>query len=367
VFRDSVWFRQVQVPSRSATDNGRSEQTTHSYEVEAYDGVTHSERSSPVASATTPACRVGGGSEGWTLLGSVPGPTDFVNRGVAVGGNLAIVTGVGDGSWLKTIDLSDPSSPRVLGSLAAPAGTGGDVAFDGSFAYAAILTANGVELAIVDVREPSRPTLAARLPIPGSPSGLGLDVVGSNAFVAATDAGLQIVDVSDPFAPRVIGSARVDGKPKDVTVEQGYAYVAASQNLVTVDVRNPSRPLVVGSKPRTDAKRAKADGGKLVVLNGGRFTIWDASTPGSLRGLSTTRHVGATDLDLEGNLLSIATDSLIDRDRNGVHFYDISDPAKPELLAHAVTPGPVRSVWQEGNFVFAGDTVSTFDVIELGF
>jgi hypothetical protein len=354
VFRDSVWFDQVQASSRSVTDNDRSEETRHSYQVEAYDGANHSSRSSS-ASATTPACEAEGPPSGSRLLGSVSdSPSSFFTRGVAAEGDLAVVTGSGDGTWLKVIDVSDPSSPRRIGTLRGLE-DGRDVALDGGFAFAWLQNPTGTaDFVVVDLRSPTRPTVVSRIPLQGwvTAMGGGLDLVGSMAYVAATNT-LQLIEVSDPFSPRVRGSVDLPGSPRDVSVMNGRAYVAAKGDVAVVDVQNAGNPVVVLSRRTNDAWAVQAVGGLVYLMNSQVLTVRRPADMVTIGGMSVG---GAAGFAVQGDRAYFASRHVI--------VADLSDPLNGSVIEGVFTPGENSSVAVDGGLLYVGDEDSILDVIE---
>ncbi|MDH7555119.1 MAG: hypothetical protein QHH74_15865, partial [Spirochaetota bacterium] len=54
----------------------------------------------------------------------------------------------------------------------------------------------------------------------------GVAVVGSYAYVADNDTGLQIIDITDPAHPESAGSYNTSSFANAVAVSRGYAFVA---------------------------------------------------------------------------------------------------------------------------------------------
>ena len=72
-------------------------------------------------------------------------------------------------------------------------------------------------------------------------------VVGTTAYVADNNSGLQVIDVSTPASPQIIGSVATPGHAYDVTVVGTTAYVADNNSgLQVIDVSNPASTAVRG-------------------------------------------------------------------------------------------------------------------------
>jgi hypothetical protein len=154
---------------------------------------------------------------------------------------------ISDGeSWmgLETIDLGRlPSAPALLGSLSLPISTYGGwgrVRLSGSNLYLATSAHNthGGGLRVIDVSDVKAPKVIGSLDLADIGNvaweGVGLDVVGSRAYILGTTA-LHVLDVSNPRKPveamalpipAPFGSSISDGG--NVVVAGDYAYAAVS-------------------------------------------------------------------------------------------------------------------------------------------
>jgi hypothetical protein len=101
-------------------------------------------------------------------------------------------------------------------------------------------------LQVIDVRNPASPRIVGSVDAPGS--AYGVAVAAGFAYVADCWAGLLVIDVRNPASPRIVGSADTPGRAYDVTVVDGFAYVVGRQGpwpdyrgwLMIVDVRDPT-------------------------------------------------------------------------------------------------------------------------------
>jgi hypothetical protein len=96
---------------------------------------------------------------------------------------------------------------------------------------------------VIDVRNPTNCVRVGF--VPGSYH--DVDVVGTYAYVADDDAGLQVIDVSVPANPVRLWSD-TGGSAWGVQVTDSYAYVAdGPSGLRVIDVSDPTNPVRVGS------------------------------------------------------------------------------------------------------------------------
>jgi hypothetical protein len=107
--------------------------------------------------------------------------------------------------------------------------------------YAYVLCRRG--LVVVDLNNPTQPSVTSEIGAPGIRDGRSLAVQFRYAFVADAE-GLKTLDVSDLARPRLVPGARIDlADARDVYVARTYAYVAAGRDgLAIVDVTRPESP-----------------------------------------------------------------------------------------------------------------------------
>ena len=75
-------------------------------------------------------------------------------------------------------------------------------------------------------------------------------VLGPDAYVVDSSAGLHVIDVSDPVAPRIVGSGNTAA---GVAVAVGYAFVTTGSAVFSIDVSDPTNPVVADTFESCDA------------------------------------------------------------------------------------------------------------------
>ncbi|HEX7558206.1 MAG TPA: hypothetical protein VF386_03370, partial [Usitatibacter sp.] len=110
------------------------------------------------------------------------------------------------------------------------------VTLGGSYAY----VATGREVVIVDLDDPLKPKLAARVAIDGARA----TALQFRYLFVTSAAGLEVVDVTVPERAKRVEGARVAlADARRVYVARTYAYVAAGrEGLAIVDVERPEQP-----------------------------------------------------------------------------------------------------------------------------
>lgn len=210
-------------------------------------------------------------------------------RSVAMDGSLLVIGREGNtaGNELYTFTVSgtDPTNPVASGSL----GLAGDPAINAIALRSGVAvlgtSENTAELAVVNVGNPSSPTLLGTLDLSGNTDGTGVSVSGQRAYVTrAGDQEFVVVDLTNVGSPSVLGALDLGNGANGVAAEGGFAYVAArsqASEFQRVDTGTPSALSVAGSAAVGAEPKAVAFSGiyaylatagndrELVVVGGG--------------------------------------------------------------------------------------------------
>ena len=117
-----------------------------------------------------------------------------------------------------------------------------DVVVDGNYAY---VPYGDFGLVVVNVSDPTNPTLAGVCDTPGF--ALGVAIAGDYAFVADQGGGLQVVNITNPSSPTIAGSYSGFGETEKLVVAGNYLYIAdGSSGLQVVDISTPTNPVPAG-------------------------------------------------------------------------------------------------------------------------
>ena len=152
--------------------------------------------------------------------------------------------------------MSQAKSVRVVDNYAYVVGAEGSVDFD-ELGRVMGWDVGGGLLQVIDISNPQSPTIVGSLADNGSAPGfLDVFISGSYAYVVGSG-GLQVIDISDPENPRFSASADIQmfaGGENDnagIDVKGGYAYMTDGMGLQVVDISNPEQPRVAGSFVRS--------------------------------------------------------------------------------------------------------------------
>ncbi|ARQ13735.1 PAP2 haloperoxidase-like superfamily protein (plasmid) [Rhizobium etli] len=199
---------------------------------------------------------------------------------------------------LAIVDASSFLSPKVLGQLDL-AGDATDVAVDPNLGLAAVVTGGGLQ--IVNVADPTKPTLAKALSISASQveifegtayanDGTALDAIdlatgelqqtmslgggsltgmardGETLYTTDSNGNLRIIDLS--IGAMVLkGTLTLPYVGKDIFVADNVAYVGVGTGYLTVNVSNPAAPVLIEQPDATNIA------GAAVALNGSGLGI----------------------------------------------------------------------------------------------
>jgi hypothetical protein len=172
-------------------------------------------------------------------------------------GSHVYVSSTTNGGFFKVIDVSNPASPQIVGSLTTSQTY--DLTVRGNYAY----LADGADfgdggLRVVDVSNPAAPTLVGQ--DTGCPYASGVDVSadGNTTYIAcASDENfanaLRIVDTTNKASPQLIGSIALPGSASlpdynvahAVSVVGATAYVGNENGVDEIDISNPATPVWV--------------------------------------------------------------------------------------------------------------------------
>jgi hypothetical protein len=176
--------------------------------------------------------------------------TGYGTEDVAVTGTLALIAR-SDG--LLVIDITDPPQPAIIGS-ASTVGWARQVEAAGNIAYVAALN-----LEVMDLSDPTSPRLLRRFALPTNPVAVALS--DHLLYVSEAASAFWILDVSDPAQPVPLGSMPTPGTVRGIAIKDDIAYAACSETgLLVIDVSNPTAPAILGEAPGYGLDVALASG-----------------------------------------------------------------------------------------------------------
>ncbi len=139
---------------------------------------------------------------------------------LTVSGDLAYVADVNLG--LVIYDISDPEKPVVISSTKIEYGARG-VAISENYAYV-----SGVGLNVIDISDPTSPKIVSFVETPGCYANT-VAFWGDNVYVANGSVGLHKIDISDPTKPTIETTVKVSGHLWHVAITDSLAYVVVDR------------------------------------------------------------------------------------------------------------------------------------------
>jgi hypothetical protein len=272
---------------------------------------------------------------------------------IDLNGNLALIAG-GDSfgsstGGLQVLDISNPQSPELLGSVYIPE-YAAQVVSEGTYAYV-IDSYDNNGLIIVDIENPSDPVILSSFPTNSRVS--GLDKQGDLVFLGVGADGLRIVDVSNPMNPVLVGFFP-EHWASDLRVQGDYVYVLlpAVSNLLIVDISYPANPVQAGLLGFSGypSNLEVVNDRVYMAMSWNGLSIVDVSNPAAPALLSN--------IDLPGQAIHVVLDSwlaYVSCTFGGLQIVDVSDDMNPSVLGMNPTADSAFSAEVGEGVIYMGD------------
>jgi hypothetical protein len=149
---------------------------------------------------------------------------------VYIQGNYAYVVGGVPSGALQIIDISNPSSPSIIGSGTTSGSTPTKVYVQGRYAY--VSNVRSSNFTVIDVSNPTSPSVVSQITIQNSSD---FYIQGNNAYVASNlvpfgfsgiNTTVSVVSISNPNSLSILSSFTVNEYPTSVIVQGKYLYVS---------------------------------------------------------------------------------------------------------------------------------------------
>lgn len=278
--------------------------------------------------------------------------------GATISNDILVLASGDRGIW--TIDVADPSLPRPLAALAlGPFWWVQDVDVAGS-----LIVAVGISFAVVDISDPSNPTVIGETPM-WQVQGSAVKVVGDLAYVADPVDGLRIIDISNPTNPTEIGSLTWSGDSWDYLDVAGSLVVLQGPRIEIIDVSNPAAPTSVSSINLGSTRRNVALYGSWLFAASAALHTFDLSDPALP--VETNVFVELKEiasLDVRGSVLYVG--SYVNfQGVSELEAWDVGDPSNPVLMGEHLGGGDVVDLALGKEYVFTARFMSGFEIFSL--
>ena len=311
---------------------------------------------------------------------SIPGTYDLSGSNAAtavyVSGNYAYV---GYNTGMAILDISNPAAPALVGTYTTTAAVKG-IYVSGTTAYLATAMATS-QLVLVDVSAPSAPTAISSLAVGDTAAANALTVNGNYVYIvknraASTANGeFNIINISTPSAPVLTGKLRINANMTGLALDGNYAYVSTAKKngqLTVVKITNPARPTSAATVNLGATADSIALAGSSVYVGtatnstGGEFRIYDISSPtapslvGSYETATTVYGIGVS-----GGIAQLGTTT----SGKQLITLDISTPSAPTLISDISVGGRVNALSVDGLHAYLGTSASTkeFQIAQAGY
>ncbi|MEJ2196014.1 MAG: T9SS type A sorting domain-containing protein [Ignavibacteriaceae bacterium] len=310
-----------------------------------------------------------GQTQNTTLIGRWMNHSSYSFNTVDISGNYAYIvssetSNTPSRSALNIIDISDPSSPELVGFVNGLKDSRG-ISINGNYAYLAAehgCCAIYGELIIIDVSNPSSPQYLGYAGLAGYGAGLGVVNNGNYAYVVSSDGGLNVFNISTPSSPLLWGAywpppeeypdPHFDGL--SIAANSSYAYIAnGDSGLRIIDVSSPANMEEVVGRYNTGGHAADvAVSGSYVYIADGEngLRIIEVSTP------SVPTEVGFVDTDGFANDVTVAgIYAYVADGQNGLRIIDVSTPSSPQEVGFFNSGGFAADIAVNDSYIYLAD------------
>ncbi|HEY6906677.1 MAG TPA: hypothetical protein VI230_04375, partial [Ignavibacteriaceae bacterium] len=239
-------------------------------------------------------------------------------------GNIIYVT---DGQGLKLINVSDPLNLQLIHSYSFIAYSKFDIS--GDYLYA---INNSALLKILNISDSLNVTSAGSLTLTGYTQ--DITVNNDKAYVSSTGGGMSIVDVHDPSAPSLI--SLYPGNYQFIQGRGNYVYLSLNSDFSILDVTDPNSVQYVSGYEVPGFVEDVAVSGNYLYTGSNGFRVYDIS--------DSTHPVQTGYADISGDLVEPAGEGLVFYTpysmtaNNTIHTMDVTDPHNPVSLDSYTCP-----------------------------
>lgn len=293
------------------------------------------------------------------ILGSIDVSYEGLDD-VALYENYALAAGMDDDYQLFIIDISNPATPTMVSKLAVERvhEDAKTVAVSYPYAYVGTYASKSLNVTIchegvtIVVDESSVPAHLEHGDSLGSCETGGGNETNGTEFL--------VVDITNPAAPKAVAGLDIGNNIQDIFLRDHYAYLAVSQGkypeLVIVDIANPLHPSVVGQYNPSSGHPGygifiKDNGAGVLVRYGGsgyEFITLDFSVP--------TMPAPRGFLNVSGDLHKVLLKDNIAFTTNDtspeLRIFDITNPTNPALSTNIDLSDNAEGIAFERNYLY---------------
>lgn len=295
-------------------------------------------------------------------LGRNSNPSDHPVSGFVVADGIAYVAPGYWADWrgIKMIDVSDPSSPTLLTTYDQP-GTYSWLAAQGTKLYLGYWG-----LTILDVSDPANPSEISEMPLQSQVRGVA---ASDDSVFLSTDDGLLVVDVSDPESPVELSlfPSPEHWSMECVYVVDGIALVTYYRYLMQgkihlIDVTDPTTPTLLSDLlGDTGMIRGVGLGGGLVCVQiEDGIGVIDISVPGSPVMRSTINRPKYRGAEIEADHIFVFS-----HNSTLLRIFAVPSTGNPFEVASFEAPGIIEDVIVDGEQLLIAAGASGVGLIDI--
>lgn len=316
----------------------------------------------PTLAATSPCASA-------CLLSPLPTSTLISSTATTGGANRVVVSGTyayfATTYGVEIFDISTPSSPSFVGSVATGGGSYDIALSRAGYVYLAD-NYSGVE--IIDVNTPSSPSIVGNVTLPGDPT-FGVEVDSGRLFTFSGTEGMHIYDIAtNPASPSLLGTylPLLGAYHNDGVVSGNTVYIADGVSGATVvDVSNPASPSFVADPTSGISFDTSLLGSLLVSVapTGTYVQVHDVSTPVS-NPLPTLDSDSYSNMSLDVDTAFEGSDpfAYIANNTQGCRIYSLNPPTGITLDEVIAPGGVVIGVTYHRGYVFLCRSTNGFQI-----
>lgn len=281
-------------------------------------------------------------------------------------GNFLYVSENNNATTVQIIDVSNVVAPRIVATINTGQ-SGRSITISGRYLYIAATS----KVFTYDISNPLNPQQLGQVTLANTSGLFGSALQGPYLYLAegtstAATAGFQIVDISNPTTPTLLSSYPISNAGRSIAVQGRYAYVGenvAATGIQVIDVSNPISPTLVS----TFATNAALGGSfaSEMVLAGNYLYVHGASGANNVQIIGTSNpaalvSVAATssNVSASGRGMALVGKYLYDAYGNaaqGFSVYDVSGAVLPSATIGSLSTDILNVV---GSATFGGNIFS---------
>jgi len=280
---------------------------------------------------------------------------------VLIKGTYAYLLSPGDG--VEVIDISNKAAPRLVRTIGLAGrnmpwrGT-----INGNYLYVGLETDNRLD--ILDISIPSTPRLVGSYsPDNGINYISGVAVKDGYAYITEYHNGVRVIDVTNPARPYEVMN-KMGINANDIRILGNYAYVSVRyQGFDIFDISNPRNIVLVGKASDAGSYNEGIYPTKsytFLAQESMGFGIYDTNTVTTPKTLTRVMVVGGADsVVLRGGYLYIGAHN------DGIWTVDVKTPSKPKEISFISNLGRNGDIDLVGSNLYVAGSWSSLSVINV--